>query len=92
MENVNFMSVFAGGKNCQKSLRLLSTEHILEEEVKEEEKMNYFCMYTQNENTNRKKYSLLPYNGKEKTLNRIDLALDNPSKVIVINNKFMVSV
>lgn len=28
IENVNFMSVFAGGKDCKNSLRLLSTEYL----------------------------------------------------------------
>lgn len=49
-------------------------------------------MFSQNENTNGKKYSLMPYNGKDNTLSKVDLALDQPSKVIVVNNKFMVAV
>lgn len=58
------MSVFSGGKKCKNSLRLLSTEYISAEEAKDEENLSYFCMYAQNENTNGKKYSLLPYNSK----------------------------
>ena len=27
-DSINFMSVFAGGKNCKDSLRLLSTEYL----------------------------------------------------------------
>lgn len=34
----------------------------------------------------------MPYNGKDNTLSKVDLALDQPSKVIVVNNKFMVAV
>lgn len=91
-DNVNFMEVFAGGSSCKNSLRLLSTEYLKPEESKEQENVNYFCMFAQNENTNGKKYSLMPYNGKDSTLRKVDLALDQPSKVIVINNKFMVAV
>lgn len=64
VENINFMSVFAGGKNCKNSLRLLSTEYLQSEENKEVDKIDYFCMFSKKENTNEKKYSLLPYKAK----------------------------
>lgn len=86
------MSVFAGGKNCKNSLRLLSTEYLQPEESKEKENLNYFCIFSKNEHTNQKKYSLLPFNGKESVLDKVELALDQPSSVLIINKKMLVAV
>lgn len=85
------MSVFAGGKDCKNSLRLLSTEYLQPEESREEENFYYFCMFSKNERTNQKKFSLLPYNGKENSFSKVDLALDQPTKVI-IHKKILIAV
>ena len=86
------MEVFSGGKKCKNSLRLLSTENMSKQEKNQEENLHYFCVYSQNQTTNGKKYSLLPYDFKSNKFNPVDLTLDKPSKVIVINNKYLLAI
>lgn len=48
-------------------------------------------MFSKNEHTNQKKYTLLPFRGN-RNLNKIDLALDHPNKVIIVNQKLLIAV
>ena len=86
------MAAFAGGKECKNSLRLLSTELLAATQAISNDSTLFFCTYEKNERNNEKRFSILPFYQLERKGEKTILGLDQPNRVLIVNNKLLVAI